>query len=91
MASETLVSEPGSRTLNSSGQTQASTLAVNISRLLVVVALVAQVVVAWKFWQLTWDDSAITLGFSRTFAFDRSHRAHTLCLISVYTEHRNDP
>ena len=31
-------------------------------------AIAFQVFVAWKFWALTWDDSAITLGFSRTFA-----------------------
>ena len=30
--------------------------------------MVAQVFIAWKFWALTWDDSAITLGFARTFA-----------------------
>ncbi len=38
------------------------------SRGLLLLALVAQVLVAWKFWNLTWDDSAITLGFSRTLA-----------------------
>lgn len=31
--------------------------------------MAAQVVVAWRYWNLTWDDSAITLGFARTFAF----------------------
>lgn len=31
-------------------------------------ALVAQAFVSWRFWALTWDDSAITLGFSRTLA-----------------------
>lgn len=38
------------------------------SRALVAVALMAQVFVAWRFWAITWDDSAITLGFARTFA-----------------------
>ncbi len=42
--------------------------AVFISRALIVIALLAQIVVAWRFWYLTWDDSAITLGFARTFA-----------------------
>jgi hypothetical protein len=45
-----------------------SRLPVLLSRTLVVIALVAQVVVAWRYWSLTWDDSAITLGFARTFA-----------------------
>ena len=31
-------------------------------------AIAFQAVIAWKFRALTWDDSAITLGFSRTFA-----------------------
>src|SRR5258708_1418353 len=44
-------------------------LALWASRGLVVLALLAQVFVAWRFWELTWDDSAITLGFSRTFAY----------------------
>lgn len=44
-------------------------LALWSSRALVLIALAAQVVIALRFWQLTWDDSAITLGFSRTFAF----------------------
>jgi hypothetical protein len=39
-----------------------------LSRLLVVIAIIAQVVVAWHFRSLTWDDSAITLGFARSFA-----------------------
>ena len=26
------------------------------------------IVMAWRFWSTTWDDSAITLGFARTFA-----------------------
>jgi hypothetical protein len=34
----------------------------------VAVAFLAQIVIAWRFRYLTWDDSAITLGFSRTFA-----------------------
>ncbi len=45
-----------------------SSLALRASRVLVVLALLAQIFVAWRFWALTWDDSAITLGFSRTFA-----------------------
>jgi hypothetical protein len=44
-------------------------LALWASRGLVILALLAQVFVAWRFWELTWDDSAITLGFSRTFAY----------------------
>ena len=36
--------------------------------LLFFLAIAFQVFVAWKFRALTWDDSAITLGFSRTFA-----------------------
>jgi hypothetical protein len=43
--------------------------AVNMTRALVALALVAQVAVAWRYWNLTWDDAAITLGFARTFAF----------------------
>jgi hypothetical protein len=43
-------------------------LSVLMSRILVGIALVSQVVVAWRYWSLTWDDSAITLGFARTFA-----------------------
>jgi hypothetical protein len=39
-----------------------------LSRLFVAVAFLAQIVIAWRFQHLTWDDSAITLGFSRTFA-----------------------
>ncbi|HEY2039449.1 MAG TPA: hypothetical protein VGG95_07270 [Edaphobacter sp.] len=46
-----------------------SPLALWASRGLVVLALLAQVFVAWRFWAITWDDSAITLGFSRTFAY----------------------
>ncbi len=45
-----------------------SSLAILFSRVLVVIALLAQIVVAWRFWALTWDDSAITLGFARSFA-----------------------
>ena len=44
-------------------------LALWASRGLVLVGLLAQVFVAWRFRELTWDDSAITLGFSRTFAY----------------------
>ncbi|HEX3968310.1 MAG TPA: hypothetical protein VHW70_10125 [Edaphobacter sp.] len=42
--------------------------AIHLSRSLVFIALLAQIIVAWRFWYLTWDDSAITLGFARTFA-----------------------
>ena len=42
--------------------------AVCISRSLILIALLSQIIVAWRFWALTWDDSAITLGFARTFA-----------------------
>lgn len=31
-------------------------------------ALLSQILVAWRFWHLTWDDSAITLGFAQTLA-----------------------
>ena len=41
---------------------------VYLSRMLVLLALVAQIYVAWRFWATTWDDSAITLGFARSFA-----------------------
>jgi hypothetical protein len=50
-------------------QKPASPLTLLWSRTLVLIALLAQIFVAWRFWSLTWDDSAITLGFSRTFAF----------------------
>lgn len=43
-------------------------LAIWVSRALVAVALLVQIFVAWRFWAITWDDSAITLGFARTFA-----------------------
>jgi hypothetical protein len=43
-------------------------LPILMSRLLLVIAFLAQIVIAWRFQYLTWDDSAITLGFSRTFA-----------------------
>jgi hypothetical protein len=39
-----------------------------LSRILVVIAFAAQIIIAWRYWALTWDDSAITLGFARTFA-----------------------
>ena len=56
--------------VNPSKSSSASpSLALWSSRALVLLALAAQVVIAIRFWQLTWDDSAITLGFSRTFAF----------------------
>ena len=41
---------------------------VYLSRLLVILGFVAQIYVAWRFWSITWDDSAITLGFARSFA-----------------------
>lgn len=46
----------------------ADAVALWASRGLVVLALLLQIFVAWRFWALTWDDSAITLGFARTFA-----------------------
>lgn len=45
-----------------------STISLWASRLLLLTALVSQIVVAWRFRAITWDDSAITLGFSRAFA-----------------------
>jgi len=39
-----------------------------LSRVLVLLGFASQVAVAWYFRSLTWDDSAITLGFARTFA-----------------------
>ena len=39
-----------------------------LARGLLAIAVIAQVWVAWRFWANTWDDSAITLGFARTFA-----------------------
>ena len=39
-----------------------------IATLLFCLALLAQGTVAWRFWGITWDDSAITLGFAQTFA-----------------------
>jgi hypothetical protein len=47
---------------------RSSMFAVWISRALVAIALLVQIFVAWRFWAITWDDSAITLGFARTFA-----------------------
>lgn len=38
------------------------------SRLLLFIASLTQVVAAAHFWNLTWDDSAITIGFSHTLA-----------------------
>ena len=38
------------------------------SRTLVVIGILAQFWAEFRFWNLTWDDSAITLGFARTFA-----------------------
>jgi hypothetical protein len=45
-----------------------TSLPILISRLLLATAFLVQIVIAWHFQYLTWDDSAITLGFSRTFA-----------------------
>ena len=45
-----------------------SSLPILMSRLLLATAFLVQIVIAWRFQYLTWDDSAITLGFSRTFA-----------------------
>jgi hypothetical protein len=45
-----------------------SSLPILMSLLLLVTAFLAQIVIAWRFQYLTWDDSDITLGFSRTFA-----------------------
>src|SRR6202012_4699591 len=45
-----------------------SSLPILISRLLLATAFLVQIAIAWHFQYLTWDDSAITLGFSRTFA-----------------------
>jgi hypothetical protein len=39
-----------------------------ISSALFVLAIAFQIAIAWNFRALTWDDSAITLGFSRTLA-----------------------
>lgn len=47
---------------------RSSRLALWASRGLVLIGLLAQIFVAWRFWAITWDDSAITLGFARTFA-----------------------
>jgi hypothetical protein len=44
------------------------TVPILLSRVLVGIALIAQIFVALRFWPLVWDDAAITLGFSRTFA-----------------------
>jgi hypothetical protein len=44
-----------------------SSLALVLSRMLVVIAFVAQIAVVLHYWSHTWDDAAITLGFSRTF------------------------
>jgi hypothetical protein len=45
-----------------------SITASSFSRFLVVIGFLSQIFVAWRFANLTWDDSAITLAFSRTFA-----------------------
>ena len=54
--------------VRSTASTHFTFSAVLISRSLLAVALLSQIIVAWRFWHLTWDDSAITLGFARTFA-----------------------
>lgn len=48
--------------------TDSPRIALWASRALVLIALLVQIFVAWRFWALTWDDSAITLGFAQTFA-----------------------
>jgi hypothetical protein len=53
----------------SQSSSHSSPLALWASRSLVLLALIAQVAIALRFWAITWDDSAITLGFARTFAF----------------------
>ncbi|WP_035353247.1 hypothetical protein [Edaphobacter aggregans] len=45
-----------------------SPVALWASRSLVLLALIVQIAVALRFWAITWDDSAITLGFARTLA-----------------------
>jgi hypothetical protein len=46
----------------------ANSSALLLSRVLFAAGFLAQIFVAWRFWHITWDDSAITLGFARTFA-----------------------
>jgi hypothetical protein len=47
---------------------ESAPLPVLLTRALVAISFISQIVVAWRYWSLTWDDSAITLGFARTFA-----------------------
>ena len=61
----TRVSPVSSSVLNAIDSSSKSIL---LSRVLVGIALIAQILVALRFWPLVWDDAAITLGFSRTFA-----------------------
>jgi hypothetical protein len=61
--------EPATKPREIARQKPGSPLTLLWSRALVLIALIAQIFVAWRFWSLTWDDSAITLGFARTFAF----------------------
>ena len=49
-------------------ETELWPLSLWLSRAMFVVAFVMQIFVAWRFRSLTWDDSAITLGFARTLA-----------------------
>jgi hypothetical protein len=63
----TLSSIPA-RFVDLSESSPSRTVALLASRLLVALGLVAQLFVAWRFWSITWDDSAITLGFARTLA-----------------------
>ena len=56
-------------TIDPSQSSNASSLfALWASRSLVLIGLIVQVAIAFRFWAITWDDSAITLGFARTFA-----------------------
>ncbi len=55
------------RSLNPSAKDPLS-WAILFSRSLVAVGLVAQLIIAAKFWSLTWDDSAITLAFARSLS-----------------------
>lgn len=51
-----------------SGRSAGLSSALVLTRVVAAIAFAAQIFVAWRFWHLTWDDSAITLGFARTFA-----------------------
>lgn len=52
----------------SQSSTASSPVALWASRSLVFIAFIVQIIIAIRFWSITWDDSAITLGFARTFA-----------------------